>query len=334
MALRYFTWTEVNRERCETVHKSLNECNAFLDGKTLYHTRPNYVYCGNSIKTPIALTAQDIETIKKTKGNLVELFDTGSDYQPGWRHDHGNDVESTSYSAPPLPPFPQPDSLSPVLKPSAIYDQPTNEWMRTTRKRLYEQLLALIPLRVRFERIRSRSTDAFLGGIPKHATQASTSQYLLTFHRHGTRLMRCIETITTGMDAFEETVDAMERFNEAQSKDFFPEDPDDYDADDTEGQMPAIDADAAENHRAYMEIVNRPGWQSRQITICVVCGTTGDCECHLADEDKDPETRSQESSDEEITPLKPSKESIESLEHGIKALLRPDPGSIYFNFVQ
>ena len=306
----HFTWTEFDDTGNQTVHTSTDECDAFLDGKKLFHKRGGYVcWTDHNTHLPTPLSEKTVELIKSTPGEKVVIpYDPREQFY--WIHKHGASLKSVTSRADPvpdtpspdhssfvthLPDFPKPDppsSLAAVLDADVLYQPPTKEWMHTTRKRLYEQLRVLIPLRKRFERTRSLLISAFMGGIPKRVTQASTSQYLLTFHRNGQRAMRCIDTITAGVDALYETADRMDRFNLAQGERFFPEDPYAYDSEDDDARMSVID-DIREQYTP-------------------------------------PHTRRTR---EEPTDNS-NRDLVEPLEHGLKALLRPDPGSIYYNFVQ
>lgn len=306
----HFTWTEFDDTGNQTVHTSTDECDAFLDGKKLFHKRGGYVsWTDHNTHLPTPLSEKTVELIKSTPGEKVVIpYDPREQFY--WIHKHGANLKSVTSRADPvpdtpspdhssfvthLPDFPKPDppsSLAAVLNVGDLYQPPTKEWMQTTRKRLYEQLRVLIPLRKRFEKTRKQMTGVLLIGIPKHATQASTSQYLLTFHRNGQRAMRCIETIIAGVDALEETMNTMEKFQDAQGPDFFPMGEENYDPDDVDA-ISDVSADIR------------------------------------AQEDKEEMKRRKRYWTNE-----PNRDQAEPLEHALKPLLRPDPGSIYFNFVQ
>lgn len=298
-----FTWTEIDDAGRKTVHTSTDECDAFLHGKRLIHRRGKYVsFKDEETALPIPLSENHVELIKKTPGEDVRIpYDPREVFY--WCHKHGKDLRSFTApeDTPPTTPIPEhasspapqpPPSLAAVLNSDDYHQPPTKEWMRTTRKRLYEQLRVLIPLHRRLEETRNRLICEFLSGIPKHVTQASTSQYLLTFHRNGQRAMRCIDTIIAGVDALEETATAMERFNDAQGDGFFPKDFADYDSDD-------------EADREFFFTLRES-------------------------DDQPPDTEKPEKKTQDPT----GRDLVEPLEHGLKALLRPDPGSIYFNFIQ
>lgn len=275
MSSKITTWVEVDEHGTRTTHTSRDPDETFLDGLTLWHKRPNYVRFSRNesgavdptlpgVPERIRLTLEDEETIRASKGPVVKITSEHPAVSHTWR-------DKSFFN-----PAPEPKSTAPILFDPDTYELPTQEWMQTTRRRLYEQLRELTRLQKRLEGTGVRTSWAMLKGIPRHVTQASSSQFLLTFHRHATRILRCIDTIRAGIESFEEESVAYRRYECALPTDFFPEDPDCY-----------VDEDI-------------PAYTNPDI-------------------DHRTETDSLD---------------LIALEHSLKAICRPDPGSIYFNFVQ